>query len=51
MSWSECCGCAMAVSAAFSATYDAVWCSTAVEVVAQTSYFVSASYLDRKPMK
>ena len=25
--------------------------STAVTVVAQTSYFVSASYLDRKPMK
>ena len=27
------------------------WCSTAVAVVAQTSYFVSASYFDRKPMK
>ena len=26
------------------------WCSTAVTVVAQTSYFVSASYFDRKPM-
>ena len=27
------------------------WCSTAVAVVAQTSYFVCASYFDRKPMK
>ena len=27
------------------------WCSTAVAVVAQTGYFVSASYFDRKPMK
>ena len=26
-------------------------CCTAVAVVAQTSYFVSASYFDRKPMK
>ena len=30
---------------------DILWCSTAVAVVAQTSYFVSASYFDRKPMK
>ena len=30
---------------------DIWWCSTAVTVVAQTSYFVSASYHDRKPMK
>ena len=30
---------------------DIWWCSTAVAVVAQTSYFVSASYFDRKPMK
>ena len=29
-----------------SVTYDG-----AVSVVAQTSYFVSASYIDRKPMK
>ena len=27
---------------------DIWWCSTAVAVVAQTSYFVSASYFDRK---
>ena len=27
------------------------WCSTAVAVVAQTSYFVCASYFNRKPMK
>ena len=30
---------------------DIWWCSTGVAVVAQTSYFVSASYLERKPMK
>ena len=30
---------------------DIRWCSTAVAVVAQTSYFVCASYFDRKPMK
>ena len=30
---------------------DILLCSTAVAVVAQTSYFVSASYFDRKPMK
>ena len=30
---------------------DIWWCSTAVAVVAQTSYFVSASYFDRKPVK
>ena len=32
-----------------SATYDDIVLSEAV--VAQTSYFVSASYFDRKPMK
>ena len=26
-------------------------CSTAVAVVGQTSYFVGASYIDRKPVK
>ena len=30
---------------------DIWWCSTAVAVVAQTGYFVGASYFDRKPMK
>ena len=30
---------------------DIRWCSTAVTVVAQTSYFVGASHIDRKPMK
>ena len=30
---------------------DIWWCSTDVAVVAQTSYFVRASYFDRKPMK
>ena len=30
---------------------DIWWCSTAVAVVAQTSYFVCDSYFDRKPMK
>ena len=30
---------------------DISWYSTAVAVVAQTSYFVCASYFDRKPMK
>ena len=30
---------------------DILWCSTVVVVVAQTNYFVSASYFDRKPMK
>ena len=30
---------------------DIWWCSIAVTVVAQTSYFVGASYFDRKPMK
>ena len=30
---------------------DIWWCSTAVAVVAQTSYFVCASYFDRRPMK
>ena len=29
---------------------DMSWCSTAVAVVAQTSYFVGAYYFDRKPM-
>ena len=32
-------------------TSDIWWCSTAVAVVAQTSYFVSATYFARKPMK
>ena len=30
---------------------DIWWCSTAVAVVAQISYFVCASYIDRKPIK
>ena len=30
---------------------DLCWCSTVVTVVSQTSYFVSALYFDRKPMK
>ena len=30
---------------------DIWWCSTALAVVAQTRYFVCASYFDRKPMK
>ena len=30
---------------------DILWCSIAVAVVAQTSYFVVASYIDRKPMR
>ena len=30
---------------------DIWWCSTAVTVIAQTSYFVSASYFDLKPLK
>ena len=30
---------------------DIWWCSNAVTVVAQTSYFVGASYFDRKPIK
>ena len=30
---------------------DILWCSTAVTVVAQSSYFVSASCFDIKPMK
>ena len=48
MSWSECFGCVMAFLQHIS---DIRWCSTVVAVVAQTSYFVSASYFDRKPMK
>ena len=48
MSWSECCGSAMA----FLLHVSHIWCcSSAVAVVAQTSYFVCASYFDRKPMK
>ena len=30
---------------------DILWCSAAVAVVAQTIYFVCASYLNRKPIK
>ena len=56
MSWSEC---AMAFYAAFPSNScekfgfysDIWWCSTAVAVVSQASYFVCASYFDRKPMK
>ena len=45
MSWIEC---AMAFYAACQYIW---WCSTPVAVVSQTSYFVGASYFDRKPMK
>ena len=48
MRWNECCGCVVAFLQHVS---DMWWWSTAVAVVAQTSYFVSASYLNRKPMK
>ena len=47
MSWSELCGCAVAISAA---CQQHMMVRTAVAVVAQTSYLVSASYIDRKPM-
>ena len=48
MSWSECCGCVMAFSAACQRH---MMVPTAVAVVAQTSYYVCASYFDMKPMK
>ena len=48
MIWSECCECVMAFLQHVS---DIWWRSTAATVVAHTSYFVSASYFDRKPMK
>ena len=35
-------------SCSMSATYDG--CSTAVAMVAQSGYFVSASYFDREPI-
>ena len=48
MSWSEWCGCVMAFLKHVS---DILWCSTAVAVLAQTSFFVCASNSNRKPMK
>ena len=48
MSWSECCGRVIAFSAACQRY---MMDTTAVAVVAQTSYFVGASYCNRKPMK
>ena len=48
MNWSECCGVRWLFLQHVSNIW---WCCTAVAVVAETSYFVGASYFDRKPMK
>ena len=48
MSWSECCGDGWLFMQHVSDTW---WCSTAMAVIAQISYFVSASYFDKNPMK
>ena len=48
MSWSECYGCAMAIYAAIQRHMMVQYCCGKA---AQTSYFVSASYFKRKPMK